>query len=83
MTEFKVVYDRKNCIGAGSCAVVDPERFFMDDDGKATLKGSSKDADGNDVLEFESNDNKVVEAAQACPVNVIHVYNKKTGEKLV
>ena len=83
MAEFKVVYDRKNCIGAGSCAVVDPDRFFMDDDGKASMKGAKDNAEGMSELVFETNDRKIVEAAQACQVNVIHVYDKKTGEKLV
>ncbi len=85
MVKIRVEYDRKNCIGAGSCAVVDPEKFFMDDDGKATLRQSKDDA-GKFILEgdFSEEDAKrMVEAAQACPVNVIKVFDKDKNQALV
>jgi len=89
---YKVVYDRKACIGAAACAAVAPEYWDMADDGKADLKPHEVDEDGNQVLflkESELNDklkealelNK--EAAEVCPVQAIHIYDEETGEKLV
>ena len=94
MTEktYKIVYDRKGCIGAAACAAVSPEFWEMKDDGKAHLIGSKTDENGHEVLiikesqmtdnmkkAFESNK----EAAEVCPVQVIHIYDEETGEKLV
>jgi len=90
--KYKIVYDQKACIGAAACAAVSPEFWEMKEDGKAHLKGSHKDDKGNQVLiikESQMTDkmksalaaNK--EAAEVCPVQVIHVYDEETGEKLI
>jgi len=90
--KYKIVYDRKGCIGAAACAAVSPEFWEMKDDGKAHLIGSKTDEDGNEVLiitESQMTDgvkkalesNK--EAAEVCPVQVIHIYDEETGEKII
>ena len=87
MTKFKIVYDRPGCIGAGSCVTQDPERWQMDfADNKAVLKNGVKNTE-TEMLELElegdqSTLDKLLKGAQACPVIVIHVYNKDTGEKV-
>ncbi len=75
MPKYRIEYNRKDCIGAGPCAAVDPKHFDIDPtDGKANLKGG-KDI-GNDVwvLEIEeSSKEKAVQAADVCPVAIISV----------
>ena len=89
---YKVVFDRNACIGAAACAAVAPEFWEMKDDGKAELKGSKKDKDGNEFIiikESQMTDkmksalklNK--SAAEVCPVQVIHIFDAETNEKLV
>jgi len=88
---YKIVFDRKNCIGAAACAAVAPEFWVMNEDGKADLVGY-KDEKGNQVLIVKesqlSKEGKNVlrlnkEAAEVCPVQVIHIYDKDTNEKLI
>jgi ferredoxin len=74
MAKYEIQYDRDGCIGAGACANVDPSNWRMASDGKADLL--KKDID---EAELEAS----INAARACPVNVIHIVNKETGEKLV
>ena len=42
MPKIKVVYNRKNCIGAGSCCIFCPKFWQMNNDGKADLLGSKQ-----------------------------------------
>lgn len=89
---FRVVFDRKNCIGAAACAAVAPEFWEMKEDGKADLIGYKVDENGHQYLILTENQmtpsmkralelNK--EAAEVCPVQVIHIYDEDTGEKLI
>ena len=90
--KYKIVYDRNGCIGAAACAAVSPEFWEMKEDGKAHLKGSTTDENGNEILIITENQmadgmkkaleaNK--EAVEVCPVQVIHIYDEETGEKLI
>ncbi|MBI4440607.1 ferredoxin [Candidatus Woesearchaeota archaeon] len=80
-------HDRPNCIGCGACAAVTPEFWVMDDDGKSDIKNSKhiKNEKGEIVLETlevsEADFPKNKEAAESCPVNVIHI--KKDNEKII
>lgn len=83
MGKFKVEYDREGCIGAGVCAAVDEKNWEMNADGKADLKNCSKEGDIF-VCEIDEADlEQMKAAAEGCPVNVIHITNKETGEKIV
>lgn len=83
--KFLVVFDRAGCIGAAACAAMDPKHWEIVDDGKAVLKGSKKKGDSEDYeLEIEEADFKLMmDSAQGCPVNVIHIIDKETGKKLI
>ncbi len=90
--KYKIVYEKKNCIGAAACAAVCPEFWEMKEDGKAHLIGSKTDENGNEVLVVNKDQmakNKKAafacnkEAAEVCPVQVIHIYDEETGEKLI
>lgn len=86
MKKYKVVYDRKDCIGAASCTAVSKDWSIKEGgDGKADLKDSSIKFN-NDVQEKiidEKELQSMLEAARVCPVNVIHIYDLETGEKII
>ena len=85
MAKFKVEYNRKKCIGAGTCAAVSPDNWEMEDSGKAALKGSAFNEQTQmfekiiDDKDFDSNKR----AADGCPKKVIHITNIETGEKII
>ena len=85
--KYKIVYDRDNCIGAGSCTAVFAERWAMNNkDDKADLVGGVLDTSSKRmmVLEFSQEElERFMESAQVCPVNVIHIIDLETGEKLI
>lgn len=77
---YKIQHDRPNCIGCGACAAINPEDWEMDADGKSNLIGAKK-VGAMEEKEVENiGANK--DAAEACPVNVIHIINEK-GEKII
>jgi ferredoxin len=84
---YKIDYDREGCIGAAACVAAYPERWQLADDGKADIQGEgAKKNDDNTRQELEFTEEefqKMVDAAQACPVNVIHIIDVETGERLI
>ncbi len=84
MAKFAIDHDRPNCIGCGACAAVCPEFWEMDADGKSGIKGGKTMPNEWEQLEFEDKDLACHQkAAETCPVNVIHLTNKQTGEKII
>lgn len=59
---YRVEVIREQCISAGSCVVLAPETFALDDENLAIVKQQNGDSD-EDILA----------AAQSCPVNAIIV----------
>jgi len=89
---YRIVYDRKACIGAAACAAVAPDFWKMAEDGKADLVKFELDDNGNQVLfvkesEMTPEGKKAIDvnrdAAEVCPVQAIHVYDADTNEKIV
>ncbi|MBI2662969.1 ferredoxin [Candidatus Woesearchaeota archaeon] len=81
---YIVQYDRIGCIGAAACVAALPEAWEMDEEGKAILKTSNDK--GDQMFELEITEDQLeqhMEAAKACPVTVIHIIDKETGEKLI
>ncbi len=82
MVKLKIEYDKNGCIGAAACVSADPLRWKLDSSGKADLLGSSQQGDLQ-VLEVETDDPELfVNAAKVCPVLIIKVIDKDTGEVL-
>ncbi len=82
---YKIVYDREGCIGAAACVAAYPERWSLADDGKADVKDGTQN-DDNTVQELEFTEEefqKMMDSAQACPVNVIHIIDLETGERVI
>ena len=73
--KLKIVHDRPGCIGCGACAAIAPEHWEMDDDGKSNIIDGKRQDNGSEektIDESQLEDNK--EAAESCPVNVIHIF---------
>ncbi len=77
MPKVKVIYNRKDCIGATACCAVAPKFWKMSEDGKADLLGSKENPEtGKYELETEVSEDDLTllkESADACPVMVIEV----------
>jgi ferredoxin len=86
---YTIDHDRPNCIGCGACAAVNPDFWMMDPvDGKSDVKGAHQKKEGNEIVREtldidDAHFTKNKEAADCCPVNVIHLIDKKTGKKLI
>lgn len=81
---YIIKHDRPNCIGCAACAAVAPQFWEMNHDGKSDIIGGKNVEDEWQELKIEEKDfqcNK--DAAESCPVNVIHLIRKDTGEKLI
>ena len=72
MAKFKVELVRKECTACESCVESCPDYFEMADDALVNLKGSKK-AGENEELEVDIL-GCIKDAADACPVNIIHIY---------
>ena len=84
MAKYLLEHDRPNCIGCAACVAVNPKNWVMNDDGKSDIIGAPHRPDGWQELELDENDfesNK--EAAEACPVSVIHMKKTDSGEKII
>jgi len=84
MGKYKVVFDREDCIGAAACVAAYPEMWKMAKDGKADLKGSKEKSENLFELEIDDNQlEKFKAAVAACPVSVIHIFDKKSEKKII
>jgi ferredoxin len=85
--KYRVEYNRPGCIGAGACVAAGPDFWTLAEggDAKADLKASLKPRKEGDYqyLEFDEKDlQQNLDAAQACPVQVIKIVDVETGEVL-
>ncbi len=65
----KIVVDRDLCIGAAPCVTVAPGVFQMDDENKAYV-----------VDQHGADNETILLAAQACPVQAILLYDENGGQ---
>lgn len=82
---FLLEHNRPECIGCGACAAVAPEFWEMNDDGKADIIDCRmREDDGWEEKDLEKKDfDQNLEAAQSCPVNVIHIYDLLDDVQLI
>lgn len=84
MTKYLLEHDRPDCIGCAACVAVNPKHWVMNEDNKADIIGAPRRPDGWEELEIEQDDFEADKAAaESCPVNVIHLKNKDTNEKII
>lgn len=67
---MKIKLEREKCIGCGSCQALCAKCFELQDDGKSHIVGTDKQE--MEELEVENAD-CAVSAAEACPVQCIHI----------
>ena len=67
---YKIVVDREKCQGIGACVSAAPDVFDLDKEGKAVIINT----EGAD-------DDTILGAAEACPLDAIIVYDEK-GEQI-
>lgn len=70
---YKVKVDRSLCIGAGSCNLVAPETFELDEEGKAVIKkkDGTNSRDFVNYSEINDTEQNILSAGKSCPVNAI------------
>ncbi|MEA2092685.1 MAG: ferredoxin [Patescibacteria group bacterium] len=67
----KITIERNNCLGCGTCVILCPSCFKMNNDGRATLKDGEINGD---LSEKKVDDlDCVEEAAQGCPAQCIKI----------
>ena len=82
MAKFRVIHERPKCIACGSCAAVAPEHWEMNEnDGLADLKNCEYVGENEEKTIDEGELEKNKEAAEVCPVQIIHV--KKLEDEIV
>lgn len=69
---YTLIVERDNCTSCGSCENICPELFKLDETGISHIIGSER-VENNDELETED-EQCSVDAAESCPVMIIHVY---------
>jgi ferredoxin len=79
MPKIKIIHDRPECIGCGTCVAFCPKFWEMGNDGKSDLKGAKWVGKKQELELDEISCNK--EAAEACPVNCIHI--EENGKKII
>ncbi len=83
-SKYELQHDRPNCIGCAACAAISPDFWIMSEDGKSDIVGCRKKENGWEELDLEEKDFAInKEAAESCPVNVIHIINKETGDRII
>ncbi|MGA2417932.1 MAG: ferredoxin [Candidatus Staskawiczbacteria bacterium] len=66
----KIKLEREKCIGCGSCSALCPKYFELIEDGKSHIVGAEK----KDIEELETEKIECAQAAaEACPVQCIHI----------
>ena len=74
MPQFKITHERPKCIACGSCATIAPKYWEMSEkDGLADLKGCTMNGENEERIVDESETMENKEAADVCPVQIIHV----------
>ena len=84
MEKYVIELDREGCIGAASCTLASKIYKINNDDQKVDITDAQKN-DDNTTQTIEINADELdqhVEAAQSCPMNVLHI-RKKSGEQLI
>jgi ferredoxin len=84
LKNYTLQHDRPNCIGCGACAVIAPKFWEMNDDGKSDIVKGASAPNGWQKIIIEENDFEInMEAAEGCPVEVIHIIDNESKEKII
>lgn len=70
---YKIIFNREECIGCSACTAVNPKNWEMKEDAKSHLINSILE-ENKEVLELSENFEDNIDAAESCPVNCIHIF---------
>ena len=74
---YEVILEREDCTMCGNCVELDETLFTFDDDDLATIVGSTRD---DDIDELEIDDIELYkEAADCCSGQCIEVYDNESN----
>ena len=76
--KLKVIHEREDCISCGACAAISPEFWEMAEDSLSTLKGSKQVGENFELIITEEQKEANQEAAEVCPVQIIHVKEEES-----
>jgi ferredoxin/uncharacterized protein YuzE len=80
-SEIRVEVDPDKCLGFGSCVIVSPDVFRLDErPGKGVFRSTAK-LDVLDQTGGKDFDN-LITAAQSCPTQAITIVDRKTGKRI-
>ena len=80
-SEIRVEVDADKCLGFGSCVIVSPDVFRLDErPGKGVFRSRAK-LDVLDQTGGKDFDNLLI-AAQSCPTQAITIIDRKTGKRI-
>ena len=84
MKEFKITFDRKECIGAFTCGAVSVKFWELDDDGKANLKKSKMNEETGlyELIIPEEDYEEALESMNVCPIDIIKIEEVKNGIRI-
>jgi ferredoxin len=71
MRRLRITIDQEKCVGSTMCVNIAHGVFALDDSNKSSVR----DPEGN-------TEEKILEAAESCPVSAITVEDAETGERL-
>lgn len=81
--QYLLEQDRPNCIGCGACVAVAPNHWEVSEDGKVSIINGKKRQDGFEEKTINKQElQENTEAAESCPVNVIHISSMKDGKRV-
>lgn len=69
--DLSIEVDCDTCIGCGTCTVLAPQTFELDNNLKSKVKTNPKD-----------DKDTIVGAAQSCAVDAIKIIDKKNGKQI-
>jgi len=78
----KVTHFKKDCISCGACEAISPEFWKLEESGIAQLVGATEVGDHWElIIDQESSVEINKDAADVCPVNIIHVEDIKEDDE--
>jgi ferredoxin len=74
LTKYKIIYDRKKCMGAAECEALNPRMWMIAEDMKADLIGGRQNKKEQFELALDDGDiEKNRGIARSCPAGCIRI----------
>ena len=82
--KYIIIYDRIGCIGAAACEAVAPTKWKVINNKATLIDKNAIKTEEHEALEIDEDQlEEHLEAAKACPVNVIKIKEKESGREVI